>query len=1064
MMIPTKPAGVTWTDEQWQAIYLTGKNIIVSAGAGSGKTAVLTERIIEKIKSGISIDDMIILTFTNAAAAEMRERVRDKIVKAAAIDSNLKEQLYLIDQAPITTFDAYSLSLVKKYHYLLGIGSNIGIIDNVVLAVAKEEILESVIEKYYDDKEFLKLLDTYTNKDDASIKKAILSIYNKTDSICKRKDFLDNYMNKYYDISFIQDKINDYLKLISDTRDVIMMLLESIKNIVTNEELASKIASMEESLDSLNYAKKYDDYKKNIELFRLPTIKKTKKIEQEDIDEIKGYLEKLKKYTDDLRDLVEYESTDEIEEELLSTKDYASVMVSILKDLDEEVLEFKKEKNAYEFSDITRLAISLLEEHPEIRENIKNKTNEIMIDEYQDTNDIGDYFISLISNNNVYMVGDVKQSIYRFRNANPKIFMGKYHNYKNGLGGYALDLNKNFRSREEVLSGINLMFNHIMDEEIGGANYQDGHNMIYGNKTYSNEGSTSQNYNLEIYNYDYKSGDNKGKYSKDEIEAFIIVDDIINKVKNKYQIFDVKSKTFHDASYKDFVILVDKKTKFELFKKIFDYKGVPIIVHKEEEFVYSSEIYVLKNILKLINIVRTKNYSELDYPFLSVARSYLFNFNDNDIFTSITNKDILTNPLFSKLFNSINKLATLSKKESISNLILDVYKEFDFYLKSINISNVDSVNKKLDYIVDVASKLEEMGYNLNDFIIYFDNVFDKKLDIQFANKKDTSSNSVNIMTIHKSKGLEYPVCYFPLLYSNFNKADLNDRFIFSSEYGIVMPVFKEGLTNTIYKRLLMDNYLKEDIAERLRVLYVALTRAKEQMIMINPINESDDILLPYQNDVVNNLERQKYNNFGSVLASLKPILSKYITNVNYEVDRGYERLKEVNYKDSLNKIDFKYDTEVLDLKANKLEEKTFSHTRNVIEKASETTSGLNVHEVLEYLDFTNYEEDLNNYELSDFIKDKIKTFFNMPFMSSIVSSKIYKEYEFYTDDSHGIIDLLIEEENKFIIVDYKLKDITKPYYVDQVKGYINYIKSITNKEVEGYLYSILDSEYKKIRD
>ena len=1062
-MIPIKPEGVTWTDEQWQAIYLTGKNIIVSAGAGSGKTAVLTERIIEKIKSGISIDDMIILTFTNAAAAEMRERVRDKIVKAASLDQSLKEQLYLIDQAPITTFDAYSLSLVKKYHYLLGIGSNISIIDNVVLAVAKEEILDSIIDKYYDNDNFIKLLDTYTNKDDASIRKAIISIYNKTDSICKRKDFLDNYMDKYYDLSFIKDKVNDYLKLISDTRDVIMMLIESIKNIVLNEELTAKITNIEESLDDLNYAKKYDDYKKTIELFRFPTIKKTKKIEQEDIDEIKGYLDKLKKYTDDLRDLVIYESLEEIENEILSTNDYALAIIDILKELDEKIFDFKKEKNAYEFSDITRLAISLLENFPEIRESIKSKTNEIMIDEYQDTNDIGDYFISLISNNNVYMVGDVKQSIYRFRNANPKIFMEKYHNYKSGIGGYALDLNKNFRSREEVLSSINLMFNHIMDEEIGGANYQDGHNMIYGNKTYSSTGNTDQNYNMEIYNYDYKNSENKGKYSKDEIEAFIIVDDIINKVESKYQIFDVKSKTFHDASYKDFVILVDKKTKFDLFKKIFDYKGIPIIIHKDEEFVYSSEIYVLKNILKLVNIVKKKDYTELNYAFLSVARSYLFNFSDNDIFTSITNKDILTNPIFSKLFDSINKLVILSKKESISNLILDVYKEFNFYLKSINIGNVDNVNKKLDYIVDVSINLEEMGYNLDNFITYFENVFDKKLDIQFSNKKDTSSNSVNIMTIHKSKGLEYPICYFPLLFSNFNKADLNDRFIFSSEYGIVMPVFKEGLTNTIYKRLLSDNYLKEDIAERLRVLYVALTRAKEKIIMVNPINESDDVLLPYQNDVVNNLERQKYSNFGTVLASIKPILAKYITSVNYEVDKRYERLKEVNYKDSLQIIDFHYDTEVLNLEKIKIEEKVFSHSNMEIESNKETTSGLDVHEVLEYLDFNNYMEDLANYELSDFIKDKIKELFNMPFMEDIKNSKVYKEHEFYTDDSHGIIDLLIEKEDMFIIVDYKLKDISKSYYVDQVKGYMDYIKSTTNKEVAGYLYSILDCEYKKIR-
>ena len=191
-----------------------------------------------------------------------------------------------------------------------------------------------------------------------------------------------------------------------------------------------------------------------------------------------------------------------------------------------------------------RFAIKLLEENDSVREDIKNFTNEIMIDEYQDTNDIGDYLVSLISKNNVYMVGDVKQSIYRFRNANPKLFMSKYNAYKKGDSVFAIDLAKNFRSREEVLSGINEMFSRIMDDDIGGANYLEGHVAIFGNKAYIKEGKTDQNYNLEIYNYDYDNFEDKKLYSKDEVEAFIIADDILEKIKNKEQIFDKDEKTF----------------------------------------------------------------------------------------------------------------------------------------------------------------------------------------------------------------------------------------------------------------------------------------------------------------------------------------------------------------------------------------------------------------------------------------------------------------------------------------------------------------------------------------
>lgn len=1059
-MIPTKPKDAIWTDEQWEAIYLTGKNIIVSAGAGSGKTAVLTKRIIEKLKLGVSINDMIILTFTNAAAFEMKERVRKNIEECIVNDSNLKEQLYLIDQAVITTFDSFSLSLVKKYHYLLGIDKNVGIIDNAILTVTKEQLLDEILEKYYSNQKFLNMLNIYTNKDDGLIKKAVIDIYNKMDSICKKEQYLEEYIERYYSNNFIDSKTEEYMNIIISTSEIILTLLESIKSIVSNDKLLEKITLIEETLDNLNYAKNYEDYKKTIELFNLPIIKKTKNIDEDDITEIKGYYDKLKNYINDLKDLTNYESINDIKEEILLTKDTSNVLIDIIKDLDRELSIYKRSINSYEFSDITRLAIKLLEDNKDIREEIKYNTNEIMIDEYQDTNDIGDYFISLISNNNVYMVGDVKQSIYRFRNANPKLFMEKYNSYKTTDLGYALDLNKNFRFRKEVLNNINLIFNHIMDEEIGGANYNNGHNMIYGNIDYEKFGETKQNYNLEIYDYDYKNSDNKKNYTKDEIEIFMIAKDIKDRIKSKEKVFDIKSKTLKDIDYKDFVILVDRKTSFELYKKIFDYEGIPLILHKDEEFVYSNEIYVLKNILKLINIIKTKDYSNINYPFISVARSYLFEYNDNDIFTSVTNRNILNNIIFKDLFDKINNLVIKSKEKSLSGLLISIYEEFDMYTKTIKIGNIDNTNKKLDYLVSLASSLENIGYDLNKFIKYFDNIFDKKIDIEFSNKKDTTSNSVNIMTIHKSKGLEYPICYFPQLYKKFNKADLKDKFLFEIQYGIVMPIFKEGLKNTIYKRLLSDNYLKEDIAERLRVLYVALTRAKEKIIMLDGINESDNILLPFNNGIVNNLERLKYSSFEDVILGIKNILNPYIVKKQYEVNKAYQKIKKANL-DDIPRIEADFYNKELTITKEEKVINSFSHTRNKIAKIDNQV-GLNIHEILEYLDFKNHQTDINNYDINSYNKNKILKLFEMPFMEFINDSKVYKEYVFYSNDVTGIIDLLIESDDKYIIVDYKLRDIDKDYYYNQVKQYMNYIKSITNKKVEGYLYSIIDEKYKKI--
>ena len=291
----------------------------------------------------------------------------------------------------------------------------------------------------------------------------------------------------------------------------------------------------------------------------------------------------------------------------------------------------------------------------------------------------------------------------------------------------------------------------------------------------------------------------------------------------------------------------------------------------------------------------------------------------------------------------------------------------------------------------------------------------------------------------------------------FNKKELNDRFLFNRKYGIVMPIFKEGLTPTIYKRLLTDDYTKEEIAEKLRVFYVALTRAREKMIIVYPINEEESVNFDFNNGLVNNLERMKYTSFGSVMNSIKEILKPYVNTVEYEVDRNYLLTKKVNYKEKLEKLDFKYITDKISINKKVIDTKNYSHSINKIEKVPQTEVGLDVHEVLEYLDFKNYKDDIDNYDISDYFKKKILKLFECPFMNDIL--KVYKEYEFYTEDSHGIIDLLIEKENEFVIVDYKLKDIDKDYYIDQVKGYINYLNNITDKKVTGYLYSIIDSTY-----
>lgn len=1029
-----KPSNSMWTDEQWDAIVSSGNNIIVSAAAGSGKTAVLTERVIYKLKQGTNINDLIVLTFTNMASKEMKERIRNSIKK----DASLLKQLEFIDKANITTFDAFSLSIVKKYHYLLNLNKNINIIDDVYLKINKDKILDELFLELYEKEYFRNFIDVFTNKDDISIKNTINSLNDKVSGIYDKEKFYNHLID-------IDSIINDYLLFIKDNITVILSLLNEIIENVSDERI---IEYTQELIDIFNIdTTNYENILK-LKSFKFKPFPRNKDIDEIEKEFAKNILDKIKSYYNEINENINYNSLEEVKDELIKSNEYVKLIISILKEYNQRIFAFKLKNNCFDFNDILFLSIKILKENKDILDSIKNNTKEIMVDEFQDTNDNNEYFLSLISNNNLYMVGDVKQSIYKFRNANAKIFTNTYYRYKKGQG-ITIDLNKNFRSRKEVLESINLIFEHIMDYKIGGVDYDDMQKLKFGNTSYQENGYN--NY-LEILNYSYDKYSQE--FSKDEVEIFAIINDIKNKINNNYQVFDIKKKEFRNITYKDFVILLDRKTSFDLYKKIFEYENIPLILYKDEDFSYNSVIYVLRNILNIINSFYTNDMTSINYYLVSLYRSYVCEFTDEIIYKNINN--LIDALEFKDTIDKIKYLKTYYENHSLKELLLEIYKTFDLYMATIKIQNIKENNIKLDYLVTVVSNLENMGYDLKDFINYFDTLFSSGIDIKYSSFKD-NKNAVSIMSIHSSKGLEFPICYFASLYKKFNESDVTDNFLYDNKYFIVSPIFKEGIKDTILKNLVKKNYLKEDIEEKIRLFYVALTRAKEKIIMVCNINDINSINLPSKN-VVNDLERLEYRSFLDMLVSIKKYLKPFIKEIDVNPSKDYELIKTTNYKEQLNKVDIKYNYKSILVDFEEIDKQTFSLSYDVT-NSIDLDIGTKLHEVLEYLDFKNYEIDLNNYELDDYLKSKILNFFKMPFMSNYIN--IYKEYSFF-DKEEGIIDLLIECTNKFIVVDYKTKEINKESYINQVKKYMNFIKKITNKNVEGYLYSIIDSKYIKI--
>ncbi|MBP3461798.1 MAG: UvrD-helicase domain-containing protein [Bacilli bacterium] len=1020
-----------WTNEQLDAINKSGTNIIVSAGAGSGKTAVLSERVLRILKEGTHIDELLILTFTNAAAKEMKERIRKKIKE----NPLLIEELDLIDSAYITTFDSFALSTLKKYHYLLNISPNVSIIDESIINIEKNKIIDEIFEEYYnkEDKKFINLITTFCTKDDESIKKSILEISKKLDLKTDKENYIKEYINNYFNEEKINNDIKEYEELIKNK-------IEEINNII--EELSlelddSYIEKLNDSLINLLNSNSYNDIKINLEI-KLPTLPKGSS------DNVKQLKENINKIIKESKSLTQY-SLEEIKENILSTKDYVEVILEIIEKLDKKINEYKFKYDVYEFNDIAKLSIKIIKENKEIREELKNKFKEILVDEYQDTSDIQEEFINLIENNNVYMVGDIKQSIYRFRNANPYIFKNKYDMYSNGLNGIKIDLNKNFRSREEVLNNINIIFNKIMDDKLGGANYKKSHNMIFGNNSYNEKGTTKNNHNMEIISYE----DTK-EYKKEEIEAFIIANDIEDKIKNKYQVFDKDKGILRNIEYSDFVILMDRTTNFDTYKKIFTYKNIPLIQIKDEKMNDEIDLYVIKNLIKLVLKIKENNLDlEFKYLFISIARSFLFKIDDNEIYKIFKTESFKENIIYKNIEEIVENYDNLTPKLLLDTLL----KKFDYYNKLLTITNIQSSLIRINKLKEYASNLETLGYTIYDYSNYLEELIKNDYEMKYS-LNEGNTNGVRIMTIHKSKGLEYHICYYSGLYKSFNISDIKERFTYDNKYGIITPYFKEGIGETIYKTLMKENYIKEEISEKIRLFYVALTRSKEKMILVEPKKEVTEKEL-------NNSIKNKYRSFKDILDSIKFNILDFYNEKNIDdikIDKNYRINKNNNILDTIptnNKI---VKEKNLNIDKQLLKENTYSKKQDKIitkEIKDNMEYGKHMHEIFELADFKNN----TNKEIEKFLNhfDKEK----------LMKANIIKEYEFIFElediEYHGIIDLLIEYENNIDIIDYKLKDISDLEYLNQLRGYKEYIENLTNKNVNIYLYSIINDTLKELK-
>ena len=1032
-----------WTDEQWEAIEKSGSNILVSAGAGSGKTAVLSERVIYKIEHGIHVNELLILTFTKAAASEMKDRIRKKIAKKP----EMKEELNLLNSSYITTFDSFALSVVKKYHYLLNISSDIGITDESIVRIEQKNILNKIFEEFYEKSEpdFINLIDTYCVKNDKALKEIILKVCNKIDNMIKKEEYIKYIKEDFFSNEHINEILEEYKKFIEQKKELINLEYQNMSYYFDSEQMEQVQREISPFLNAT--------YENLYQLTTKVTPLKGKRIDEEQ-KEVKS---NLKKALDELQSYYIYGTIEDIKYDLQSSKQVVNAIINIAEEYIKRLKEYKEINKIYTFNDIAALAIKIVKEYEEARNELKYTFKEIMIDEYQDTNDVQDIFISQIENNNVYMVGDIKQSIYRFRGSNPNIFKEKYDDYSKEKNGIKIDLIKNFRSRSEVLNNINRIFELIMDLDIGGAEYKVSHEMIYGNTTYD-EQKENIDYNIDILKYE---NDKELGYSNTEIEIFTIANDIKSKIKNKTKVFDKETNTMRDITYNDFVIIIDRSKYFNDIKKIFEFLSIPTEILQDDKLNTSIDIQIIRNIYDIIIRINNNDFGvDFKYDFLSIGRSFLYELSDQYLFDAFKNNTFKESIIY-KDFSNIGSLNSYTCSE-LYKKILDIT---DFYNKLNKVGDYENTNVRIKSIYDISCNLNNIGYTIEDFRDYLTEIIENDIEIKYG-AFSSDAESVKIITIHKSKGLEYPICYFMDIDHEFNMKDANEKFVVDSKYGLIAPSNMEDTNNSVLKELFKQEYSKEEISERIRLFYVALTRAREKMIVVLP----DKPVVKLEKDangVIEKIRRTKFNKLSDLIYSVEEYLPEYFKNIDINsigLTKEYLGKKELNKK--IEKSEKEINVREINIE-NSIETQSHFSKENIslVTKSNKANMeyGTMIHEVFELIDLKNYDPSLID---DDYIRNKVEKFLNNELLKNIQDAEIYHEYEFeYKKDDikyHGIIDLILEYNENIDIIDFKLKNINDENYIKQLNGYKSYIEQISNKNVNIYLYSIIDETMNKI--
>ena len=936
------------TPEQIEAIYSYGNNILVSASAGSGKTFVMVERIIDKILRGITVDRLFISTFTVKAAGELKERLEKKISQALqkATDNDLKtylnEQLLALQTADIGTMDAFTQKLVNQYGYTLGISPTFRIMtDKSEQDLVKNDVFADLFVDYMtgqNQDSFRKLVRNFSGnrKDSSAFRGIVYKIYDFSQATDNPKKWLAEVFLKgartYTDFSAIPDQeVMDFLACMHETANQ----LQDVTDLEDYKQVTAKGTPTANYKKHLNMIEHLHEWAMHFEtlyghdgLGRLAadvadlipsgpavTVAGVKypvfKTLQERLTGLK-HLETIFKYQSESLPLLE-------------------LLQAFMQDFSEQYLQAKIQENAFEFSDIAHFAIQILEENPDIRELYQDKYHEVMVDEYQDNNHTQERMLELLSNgHNRFMVGDIKQSIYRFRQADPQIFNQKFKDFQeHPEHGKLILLKENFRSQSEVLDATNSVFTHLMDESVGEILYDGMHQLVAGSPA-QKEAHPENKTQVLIYDTD-DSSELASSPEEEQInpnEVKLVAKEII-RLHNE-----------EGVAFEDITLLVSSRTRNDGILQTFEHYGIPLVTDGgEQNYLKSVEVMVMLDTLRALDNPLN------DYALVALMRSPMFSFNEDDLarLALQTNEDETRANLYQKLEHALanqgqhaelvtpalrqklkvfmtcfSKWRDFAKWHSLYDLIWKIYNERFYYDYVGNLPRAEQRQANLYALALRANNFEKTGFKgLSRFIRMIDRVLESEndlADVEVALPK----HAVNLMTIHKSKGLEFKYVFILNIDKKFSIQDMMSPLILSRQNGAgikyladmreeldtdVFPTVKVSM-DTLPYQLNKRELRLATLSEQMRLFYVAMTRAEKKLYLVGKAS-SEKLVDKYSGKSENNhlpvAEREAFMTFQDWMLAIHEAYKNLPFKVKFVTDEDLteEKIGQIEVKSAI---------------------------------------------------------------------------------------------------------------------------------------------------------------------